>query len=187
MDKGKTLDFRFEQIDALNAKIMNLKMILKTLNDRLRRAQEEENTELVEELKYKIEMQKRQIEDNIVIIKKINEEIRNNWRQPEKDVKTTEETSEEKQIVETSEIRWYNFIQRFKRWRDNRNQKLLGEGQVTKMERKNKPNPLKQSIQYKGGPSNDSSLNIPKMTSVQQGKESSEQTHEGTDETDLTL
>lgn len=151
MDKGKALDTRFEQIDALNAKIMSLKMQLDTTRKQAIKALNEGKEQLAIDLNKLIESITNQIEDYTAIIKNINKEIRNNWRQPEeKETKTTDEEPEEKKIVETPEIRWYNFIQRFKRWRDNRNQKLLGEGQVSETQIQEKPT-LRNRIRVANG------------------------------------
>ena len=153
MDKGKALDTRFEQIDALNAKIMSLKMQLDTTRKQVIKALNEGKEQLAIDLNKLIESITNQIEDYTAIIKNKNEEIRKYWRQPEeKENNPTDETTEEKKIVETPEIRWYNIIQKIKMWWANRSTKLLGEGQVTEAQtQKQEKTTLRDTIRVENG------------------------------------
>ena len=102
-------------------------MQLATKRTEMVKALNKGNEELAQELTNQIEMKKKQIEDYMAIIKTLNGEIRNNWRQPEKIQVEEEKTKDE--MPEKKEIKWYNFIQRFKRWIENRGQEALPEGE----------------------------------------------------------
>lgn len=80
MDNGKTLDSRFEQIDALNAKVVRLKMQLSSVIIKRRDAVNNEKKELVDTLNKAINTIMQQIETSTARIKKINEEIQR-WGQ----------------------------------------------------------------------------------------------------------
>ena len=83
MDKGKTLDSRFEQIDALNAKVVGLKMQLGSAIIKRRDAVNNEKKELVDTLNKAINTIMQQIESTTDRIKNINEEIKK-WGQTRK-------------------------------------------------------------------------------------------------------
>ena len=83
MDKGKTLDSRFEQIDALNAKVVGLKMQLGSAITKRRDAVNNGKKELVDTLNKAINTIMQQIESTTDRIKNINEEIKK-WRQTRK-------------------------------------------------------------------------------------------------------
>ena len=83
MDKGKTLDSRFEQIDALNAKVVRLKMQLGSAITKRRDAVNNGGKELVDTLNKAINTIMQQIESTTDRIKKINEEIQR-WGQTRK-------------------------------------------------------------------------------------------------------
>ena len=105
----ENIDENFEKITALDAEIMNAKMMIRIFDVELNEAIIAENKELAEEYQEKIDKQNERIKRNRAQIKLLNGQIKGYWTPPEK-VEEQNIEVKDKSLTTIKKKRWYQYF-----------------------------------------------------------------------------